>query len=159
MAHLKSKSTREKNKNFVVIYFCLFDHRRDKNIQLNVYKLIRADHLLSIKKHWLFVLLTHETSMNAFVCEVITQNSKGHIGVIYRSPSQDFEFENFISNFDKILNNTTPSNGFFNIILVGLNARSSVWWTKIKQQLKAHNLNSLKLYMGFILNSSVSNLH
>ena len=42
------------------------------------------------------------------ICEVSIQNSKGYVGVVYRFPSQDnFEFGNFLSNFENVLNNTT----------------------------------------------------
>ena len=65
-------------------------------------------------------------------CEVSIQNSKGYIGVIYRSPSQNtIEFENFLSNFEKLLNYTTLSNGLFTITLGDFNARSSVWYNNI----------------------------
>ena len=85
------------------------------------------------------------------VCEVSIQNSKGYIGVIYRSPNQNIiEFENVLSDFEKLLNCANSSNGLFTIILGNFNARSSVWCRlKIKQQLKAHNLNLLQVCMGF----------
>ena len=41
------------------------------------------------------------------ICEVSIQNSKGYVGVVYRSPSQDsFEFESFMSSFEKVLSDT-----------------------------------------------------
>lgn len=61
-------------------------------------------------------------------CEVNIQNTKGYIGVIYGSTSQDIiEFENFISNFEKILSGTTSNNDLFAIILGDCNPRFSVW--------------------------------
>ena len=51
-----------------------------------------------------------------------------YVGVIYGSPSQDIiEFENFISDFEKILNGTTSNNDLFAIILGDCNPRFSVW--------------------------------
>ena len=84
------------------------------------------------------------------VCEVSIQNSKGHLDVICRSPSQNIiEFKNFLSNFEKLLNYTTSSNGLFTIILGDFNARSSVWWTKDKTTTEGTKLESLTSVHGF----------
>ena len=83
------------------------------------------------------------------VCEVSIQNSKDYIGVIYRSPNQNIvEFENFLSNFEKLLNYTTSSNGLFTLILGDFNARSSVWWTKVKTTTEGTQLESLTTVHG-----------
>ena len=84
----------------------------DKNIQLSGYNLIRADHRSNSKrggvcifyKDTLAVRIVNSLKFNErIVCEVSIQNSKGYIGVIYRSPGQDIiEFENFLSNFENI---------------------------------------------------------
>ena len=67
------------------------------------------------------------------ICEVSIQNSKGHVSVAYRSPSQDsFEFENFLSNFEKGVSDTTFCNSLFTMALGDFNARSSVWQTRDK---------------------------
>ena len=68
------------------------------------------------------------------ICEVSIQNSKGYIGVIYRSPSQNIiEFENFALNSEKVLNYTTSSNGLFTIILGDLMLDLQSGELKIKQ--------------------------
>ena len=78
------------------------------------------------------------------------QNSKGYVGVLYRSLSQDsFEFENFLSNFEKVLNGTTSCNSLFTIILGDFNARSSVWWTKDKTANEGTQFESLTTVHGF----------
>ena len=75
--------------------------------------------------------------------EVSVRNSKGYIGVVYRSPSQDsFEFEDFLSNFEKVLSHTTLCNSLFTIILGDFNARSSVWWTRDKATIEGTQLES-----------------
>ena len=61
------------------------------------------------------------------ISEVSTQNCKGNVGVVYRSLSKDsFEFKNFLSNFEKVLSDTTSCNSLFTIILGDFNVRSSV---------------------------------
>ena len=84
------------------------------------------------------------------VCEVSIKISRGYIGVIYRSPNQNIiEFENVLSDFEKLLNCTNSSNGLFTIILGDFNARSSVWWTKDKTTTEGTQLESLTSVHGF----------
>ena len=53
-------------------------------------------------------------------------------------PSQDnAEFENFLSDFDKVLSKTASSSSLFTIILGDFNARSSSWWKKDKNKTTA----------------------
>ena len=87
--------------------------------------------------------------MNTF-CEVSIQNCKGCVGVVYRSPSQDSsQFENFLSNFEKVLSDTNSCNSLFTIILDDFNVRSSVCWTKNKTTMEATQLESLTTVHGF----------
>ena len=82
--------------------------------------------------------------------EVSIQNCKGDIGVVNRSPSQDsFKFENFLSNFEKVLSDTPSCNSLFTIILGDFNVRSSVWWTKDKTAMEGTQLESLTTVHGF----------
>ena len=75
---------------------------------------------------------------------------KSLIGVVYRSLSQNIiEFENFLSNFEKLLNYTTSSKVLFFIISGDFNARSSVWWTKDKTTTEGTQLESLTSVHGF----------
>ena len=85
----------------------------ERNFQLNRYHLIRADHPSNTKqgglciyhKESLYVLLMKLSNLSqCIVCEVFLQDCKGYIGIVYRSPRQDnFETENFLSNFDELL--------------------------------------------------------
>ena len=121
--------------------------------------MIRADHPINTKwggvcifyKETFAVCIVNSLNFNeCIVCEVSIQNSKGYIGVIYRSPSQNtIEFEHFLSDFQKLLNYTTSNNGLFTIILGEYNLDLQSGGLKIKQQLKAHNLNLLQMRMGF----------
>ena len=77
----------------------------DKNIQLIGYNIIFYIETLGLCVVNLTKLSEH------IISEVSTQNNKGYIGVVYRSPSQDaIEFQNFLSNFVTDLNDTTTNN-------------------------------------------------
>ena len=61
--------------------------------------------------------------------------------------SQDgFKFENLLSNFEKVLSDTTLRNSLFTIILGDFNTSG----LETKLPLKGHNLNPLEVSMGFI---------
>ena len=99
---------------------------QDKNIQLDGYNLLRADCPSNSKQGG--VCIFYKETLGVFIVksldEVSIQNSKGYVGVVYRSPSQNsFEFENFLSNFDKVLSDTTSCNSLFTIILGDFNNR------------------------------------
>ena len=110
----------------------------DKNFQLIGYNMIREDHPSNAKRGGVCIFyketlgvrvnivnLSNLTENN--ICEVSIQNNKGYIGVVHRSPSQDvIEFQNFLSNFETILSDTTTNNALFTIIFGDFNAISSV---------------------------------
>ena len=84
------------------------------------------------------------------ICESYIQNSKGYIGVAYRSPSQNvFEFENFVSNFEKILSDTISCNSLLSIIVGVFNVRSSVWWVRNKTAIEGTQREFLTPLHGF----------
>ena len=127
--------------DFICISETYFDSsilEGDSSFQLDGYKVIRADHPSNTKrggvciyyKELLSVRALNLTNLNeCIICEVSIQNCKGYIGVIYRSPNQSTaEFEEFLSNFEDILNTTVSSSSLFTIILGDFNARSS--WSK-----------------------------
>ena len=84
-------------------------------------------------------------------CEVSLQNSNGYTRVVYTSPRQDvFEFENFLSYFEKNTPcNTTSCNSLFTIILGDINGGSSIWWTRDKTTIEGSQLESLTTVNGF----------
>ena len=148
--------------DFICISETFFDssiQEEDKNIQLDDYNLLRAGHPSNSKrggvcifyKETLGVRIVKSLSFNeCIICEVSIQNSKGYVGVVYRSPSQNiFEFENFLSKFEKVLSDTTFCNSLFTIILGDFNARSSVWWTRDKTTIEGTQLESLTSVYGF----------
>ena len=84
------------------------------------------------------------------ISEIFIQNSKGFIGVAYRSPSQDdIEFQSFLSNFEIILSDTTTNNALFTTILGDFNVRSSACWTNDKITTEDTKLESLTTVHGF----------
>ena len=63
------------------------------------------------------------------ICEVTLQRQKGYVIVIYRSPSQTaVEFDEFLSNLEKLLNFVKQLQPSFTMILGDFNARSKSWW-------------------------------
>ena len=61
--------------------------------------------------------------------EVTIQRQKGYVIVAYRSPSQTtIEFDEFLSNFEKLLNFAKQLKTPFTIIMGDFNARSKSWW-------------------------------
>ena len=160
MSHLEAYNTIYKH-DFICISETFFDTSvtgGDRSIQFNGYNLIRADHPSNTKrggvcifyKETLVVCIVNSLNFNeCIVCEASIQNNKGYIDVIYRSPSQStIEFENFLSNFEKLLNYITSNNGLFTIIVGDFNARSSVWWTK-NTTATGTQLESLASLCGF----------
>ena len=125
-------------------------------MQLIGYNMIRADHPSNAKRGVICIfyketLGVHVVNLSnlseCIICEVSIQNNKGDIGVVDRSPSQGaIEFQNFLSNFEAILSNTTTNNALFTIILGDLKPGGLM----AKPQPKARNSNSLQLCMGFI---------
>ena len=71
------------------------------------------------------------------------QNCKGYIGVIYRSPSQNTaKFEEFLLNFEDILNTTTSSSSLFTIILGDFNSKP-FWGKNDKTTVEGAHLEAL----------------
>ena len=145
--------------DFVCISGMFFDpsiQEGDKNIQLDGYNLLRADHPSTSKRGGVCIFyketlgfhIVKSLSVNVcIICEVSKQNSKAYVGVACRSLSQkSFEFEIFLSNFEKVLSDATLCNSLFTIILGDLLSGG----LETKLQLKRHKLNPLQVCMGFI---------
>ena len=110
----------------------------DRNLSIQGYSLIRADHPDDVKRGGICLYfkenLTLKVIDNFFiaqciVCEITLQNQKGYVVVTYRSPSQSItEFDEFLSNFDKLLNHIKQFRPSFIIILGDFNTRFKSWW-------------------------------
>ena len=102
-------------------------HQYQKEIEVFNYLIryhhIRADRPSNTKrggvciyhKEFLGVCLVKLSNLRrCIVCEDFWRNCKRYIGVVYRCPSQDnIEFQNFLSDFDELLSETTSSNSLF----------------------------------------------
>ena len=66
------------------------------------------------------------------LCELTIQDQVGYIVVIYRSPSQSAtEFDDFLVNFEKLLNHVRQLKSTFLLILGDFKARSNHGGVKI----------------------------
>ena len=84
------------------------------------------------------------------LCEVTCQNQKGYIAVIYRSPSQSCnEFEDFIFNLEKLIDQIKQLKPSFTMILCDFSARSSDWWPDDVNPLEGTHISSLISMYGF----------
>ena len=59
-----------------------------------------------------------------------------------------FEFENFLSNFEKALSDTTSCSFLFNKNLCDFNGRFSIWWTRDKTTIEEIQIESLTTEHG-----------
>ena len=98
--------------------------------------------------------LTLKVINNSFIaqciiCEITLQNQKGYVVVTYRSPSQSStEFDEFLSNFDKLLNHIKQFRPSFTIILGDFNARSKSWWPEDVTSHEGTHIESLTTMHG-----------
>ena len=91
---------------------------------------------------------------------------KGYIAVLYRSPSQNgTTFNNFLINFEKLLQDMNSFKSDFSIILGDFNARSKSWWkddintiegTKIDSVATSYGLQQLISQPTHLLSNSSS---
>ena len=122
---------------FVLVYLDSSGQSDDRDISINGYNLIRADHPSNSRRggaciYYCESLAAQLVKINylneCLLCEVSFNNKKGYIAVLYRSPSQNrLKFDSFISNFEKMLGDIHSFNPDFSIILGNLNARLSKW--------------------------------
>ena len=89
----------------------------------------RGDVCLYCKEKFSLRMINVSFLSQCVLCEVTLQRQKGYVIVIYRSPSQTaVEFDEFLSNLEKLLNFVKQSQPSFTIILGDFNARSKSWW-------------------------------
>ena len=94
------------------------------NHSIQTYSLIWADYPGDVKRGGVFLYfkenLTLKVIDNSYIaqcitCEITLQNQKGYVVVIYQSPSQSItEFDESLSNFDKLLNNINTVQTLYN---------------------------------------------
>ena len=107
------------------------------NLNINGYKLVRADHPGNVKRGGVCVYfkeslpvrcLPNSYLKECFVLEVSVNNKRGYVVSLYRSPSQTSdEFDSFITNLEKIVVNISRSNPYFLLLIGDFNDKSSNW--------------------------------
>ena len=129
-------------------------------LSLNGYNLTCADHPDNVKRGGVCMYYKENLSLRGLsalsyfdqylLCEVTCQNEKGYIAVIYCSPSQSCsEFEDFLFNLEKLINQIKQLKPSFTIILGDFNARSSDWWPDDITSPEGTHINSLISMYGF----------
>ena len=69
-----------------------------------------------------------EYSPPYLLCRISVQNQTGYLAVTYRSPNQNNnEFNEFLTNFARLLNHVKQLKSSFLVILGDFNARSKSW--------------------------------
>ena len=129
------------------------------NLLINGYKLVRADHPDDVKRGGVCLYYRENLTLQlvdtpyieqCILCEIHIQNTTGYVAVIYRSPSQSSnEFEEFLVNFDKLLNQVNMLKSSFTVILGDFNARSQSWWSDDITSFEGSHIDSLTTLYGF----------
>ena len=98
-------------------------HADDRDILINGYNLICADHPSNNKRSGMCIyyreclavqLVETNYQSECLLCEVSINNKKGHVAFLHRSPSQNsLEFDNFILNFEMMPSDINSSNPHF----------------------------------------------
>ena len=124
----------------------------DSLLEIDGYNLIRADHSGNIKRGGVCIyykeslpvrVLSLPYLKEALLLEMIDNNKKIIVFVIYRSPSQsNREFNSFLSSFEQLLSEISRRKPTVSIITGDFNARSSSWWSDGTNTLEGTNLYS-----------------
>ena len=87
--------------------------------------------------------------MDVYYVKLLLIIKKGYIAVIYRSPSQtNTVFNDFLSNFEKLLQELSALNPDFSIILGDFNARSKSWWKSDINTIEGTKIDSVTSSYG-----------
>ena len=122
----------------------------DSLLEIDGYNLIPADHPDNIKRGGVCIyykeslpvrVLSLPYLKEALLLEMIDNNKKMIVSVIYRSPSQsNREFNSFLSSFEQLLSKISKRKRTVFIITGDFNARSSSWWSNDTNTLEGTNL-------------------
>ena len=129
----------------------------NKNLLL-ISGLLRADHPENLKKGGVCLYYKEHLSLKqietsyfsqCMLCKLTIQNKVGYVAVICRSPSQSFnEFDEFLLNFEKFLNQINELKSLFLVILGNLSARARPWWCEDITSREGAQLESLTISCG-----------
>ena len=131
----------------------------DNLIEIEGYNLIRADHPGDIKRGGVCIYYKESLPVRikplpylkeALLLEMIYNNKKVIVSVIYRSPSQNnCQFESFLTNFEFLLSEIQKCKPSLPLITGDFNARSPAWWTGDVHTTEGSKLYSLTSGNGF----------
>ena len=83
------------------------------------------------------------------LCEVMIDNIRGCIALIYRTQSQNsLEFQHFLSGFEQLLINIEGFKPNFTVLLGDYNARSRSWWASDTNTSEGMQLDALIHHMA-----------
>ena len=169
-AHNLSKLTQLKAYISVYKYdfLCLSETYLDTSIPDNLiniegYQLIHADHPNNVKSGGVCIYYKESLPVRvinlpyfkeALLLEMNHNNKKVLVSVIHRSPSQNYdEFDSFLSNFQKLLNDIENCKPSLSIVTGNFNSRCSSWWPNdinTPEGLKLYSLTSLNGFCQLI---------
>ena len=135
------------------------DSSIDENIlKLDGYSLIRADHPGNLKRGGVCLyykenlLLRHiktEYFPQCLLCRISIQNQTGYLVVTYRSPNQNNnEFNEFLTNFERLLSHVKQLKSSFLVKLGDFNARSKSWCSDDITTYEGSNIDPLTTTHG-----------
>ena len=145
-AHNFTKLTQLKAYNSIYKYdfICLSERYLDSStpdnlIEIEGYKLIRADHPDNIKRGGVCIYYKESLPVRvistpyfkeALLLEMSYNNKKVLVSVIYCSPSQtNDEFDTFLSNLQLLLNDINYQKPSLSVVAGDFNSRCSSWWS------------------------------
>ena len=109
----------------------------DNLIEIEGYKLIRADHPDNIKRRGVCIYYKESLPVavistpyfkEALLLEMSYNNKKVMVSVIYRSPNQtNDEFDAFLSNLQLLLNDINYQKPSLSVVAGDFNSRCSSW--------------------------------
>ena len=129
----------------------------DEELAMEGYNVIHADHPSNVRKGFgiyyeesiAVQIININFLSECLLCEVTVNNKKGYIAVLYRSPSQtNTVFNDFLSNFEKLLQELSALNPDFSIILGDFNARSKSWWKSDINTIEGTKIDSVTSSYG-----------
>ena len=120
----------------------------DNLIDIEGYKLIRADHSHNVKRGG--VCIYYKESLPVRVISLpCFKEALLMISVICRSPSQNNDkFHTFLSNFVKLLNHINNRKPSLSVVTGDFNSRCSSWWSNNINTTEELNLFSLTFSNG-----------
>ena len=150
----------QKREDFICLSETYLDSSTPDNlIEMEGYKLIRADHPNNIKRGGVCIYYKESLPVRvisipyfneALLLEMSCNNKKVMVSVIYRSPSQtNDEFDTFLSNFQMLLNDINNRKPSLSVVTGDFNSRCSSWWSNDINTREGLKLLSLTSSNGF----------